>query len=206
MKRRDPGVPAAAAVLRWASLGLLLGVLAGCPDTLNTAWKLPNSTHSVRTIPTATPRLAATPLRTPIPRATAPRPATSKAPVVTSTTQPVTVSTASPTGTRSIGPTTAPTAAPTAAPTQAPGVSFTRDVATLIGPRCAACHAPGGIASRNVVLTDASGNADETAVAENIDIIISDVQAGRMPQGGPRFTADEVAVLQQWKAAGTPAN
>jgi len=41
---------------------------------------------------------------------------------------------------------------------------------------------------------------------QQIDDVISTTKRGKMPEGGPRFTAAEVAVLQQWKDAGTPKN
>jgi mono/diheme cytochrome c family protein len=98
------------------------------------------------------------------------------------------------------------TATPLAtAATPAP-VSYKQDVAPLIAGRCAACHRQGGEAASAATLADAQGKADYAGIKARINDIISDTRRGRMPEGGPRFTAAEVAILQAWKDAGTPDN
>jgi mono/diheme cytochrome c family protein len=90
--------------------------------------------------------------------------------------------------------------------TTAATVSFKTNVAPLISSTCAGCHTPGGMGSQDLVAFDASGAVNYTNVKNDIGNIIRQTQSGRMPQGRSKLTADQLAILTNWQAAGTPDN
>ena len=154
--------------MRTLLLVLATAALAGCSDTMDTAWKSSSATSGTRVVKPVVPVASATP--------------------------------ASPTVTAS----SAPAAA--SSPAAAGAVTFSQDVAPLIESRCASCHGPGGSGADDALLTTAAGKADYAAIKGDISQIVSVVQRGKMPEGGPRFTSAEVAVLQRWQQAGSPQN
>lgn len=140
-------------------------------------------------------------------------PATGASPVVGGSTQPTTPGAAPTTpGAAPTTPGAAPStpgaapAAPAAAP--APGaVSFKAQIAPVITRSCAGCHAPGESGVRDVALFDDAGNVRFDQVRDEIAGIVRTVKRGSMPRGGkPKLSAEELAQLEQWRAAGTPDN
>lgn len=104
-----------------------------------------------------------------------------------------------------------PTAAPSPAATASPGgaqqtasVSFRTQVAPLLQNRCSVCH--GATMAGGLRLFDPSGAARHSDIRSRLPAIIAAVASGQMPQGGPRFTADEVALLQSWSDQGALDN
>jgi len=89
--------------------------------------------------------------------------------------------------------------------TPAAAVSFQAAVAPLLKQRCAGCHGTGQQGASNILLFT-GGEIGYTAVSGGIARIVSEVQAGSMPKGGPVLSASEQATLEQWEAAGAPNN
>lgn len=95
---------------------------------------------------------------------------------------------------------------PTPGTGSATAVSFKTNVAPLLQQTCAGCHAQGQQGASNLMMFDDAGNVDYSAVRSNIRSMIRQVQAGKMPQGGPHYTPAQIDVLSQWSAAGAPNN
>jgi mono/diheme cytochrome c family protein len=103
--------------------------------------------------------------------------------------------------------TTAAPGAPTAATLPASGVtSFKSNVAPLLTSKCVSCHTPAGRGARDMVFQDAAGQTDYAQTKAGIDRIISSVESGKMPQGGPALTTAEIGTLVAWQKDGMPNN
>jgi mono/diheme cytochrome c family protein len=94
----------------------------------------------------------------------------------------------------------------TTATTTPATVSFKSNVAPLLSSACAGCHTPGGMGSQDFVAFDASGAVNQANVKAKIADIIAQTKSGAMPRGRSRLTADQLAILTNWQAAGTPDN
>ncbi|MFN3430895.1 MAG: hypothetical protein ACK46X_13185 [Candidatus Sericytochromatia bacterium] len=99
----------------------------------------------------------------------------------------------------SAGVTPVASAAPAAA-------SFASTVTPLMKSRCAGCHTEGRGGANAVKMFNAAGVADHAEVSAKIGQMISAVESGRMPMGGPKLTPAEIQVFKDWQAAGTPNN
>lgn len=84
--------------------------------------------------------------------------------------------------------------------------SFASTVTPLMKSRCAGCHTEGRGGARAVKMFNAAGEADHAEVSGKIGQMISAVESGRMPMGGPKLTPAEIQVFKDWQAAGTPNN
>lgn len=91
-----------------------------------------------------------------------------------------------------------------AGPAGLASVSFRADVAPVLERRCAGCHKPDGTPP---ALLDAAGRARYDVLRVAIDDVVRTIRDGRMPPGAPTtVTADELATLRAWRAAGAPDN
>ena len=82
-------------------------------------------------------------------------------------------------------------------PTAPPGgwPTYSGAVETLLDDRCVKCHGP-TLASAGVRLDTYAG---ASASAKRV---LYDVKTGRMPQGGKRFGADEISLIENWIQGG----
>lgn len=101
---------------------------------------------------------------------------------------------------------TSPSTGATGTGTGTSSVSFKTQVAPLLTSTCVSCHSTGGSAQRDLNIADASGNVNYTAVAQRAGAMLREVRSGVMPQGGPRWTTDQVNAFSTWYAAGAPNN
>ena len=98
-------------------------------------------------------------------------------------------------------------------PTVAAEIDFARDVQPLLARKCYACHGPdtreAGLRLDDRTVATAELDSGATAVvpghaskSELIARITSRDPELQMPPEGPRLSADEVAVIERWIAAG----
>lgn len=83
-------------------------------------------------------------------------------------------------------------------------VSYRTQVAPLLQDRCAACHS--GAGSGGVSLFSNSGSPSYSNIKGKLPKILSEVEDGGMPQGGPRLTQAQVQLLETWRTEGAPDN
>ena len=104
--------------------------------------------------------------------------------------------------------TNAPTTnAPGNTPASTAPVTFRLAIAPVITRSCAGCHNPGGSGSSKFVCFNAAGEVDHTGLKAGLAESIRQIETGRMPRGSnPRLSAQELATLKSWQAAGAPNN
>lgn len=100
---------------------------------------------------------------------------------------------------------TSPT--PSSSPlTGSSSVSFKTSVAPLLTSSCVSCHTPTGTGAREIVIADATGQLDVATISRRAGAILREVRSGAMPEGGPKWTTEQVTTFQTWYQAGAPNN
>ncbi len=80
--------------------------------------------------------------------------------------------------------------------------AFKAQVSAILSPSCASCHAFG---RRSPVMFARDGSVDLDGVRSNLGDIIRAIETGRMPRGNaPKVSAENLALLKAWQAAGMP--
>ena len=85
-----------------------------------------------------------------------------------------------------------------------------RDVATsareILNRRCFSCHGANGVARKNVLVLDRDRLIESRAIVpgDSGSLLLSLVESGAMPPGGPVLTADEKETLKTWIISGAP--
>ncbi|MFN9368694.1 MAG: c-type cytochrome domain-containing protein [Planctomycetia bacterium] len=85
------------------------------------------------------------------------------------------------------------------------GTSFSRHVAPILATKCGACHVAGNkgnfaMPSHAALLASGFVQRGNPSGSRLLEVILT----GDMPRGGGKVTADEVAVITKWIAAGAP--
>ena len=86
-----------------------------------------------------------------------------------------------------------------------------RDVATsareILNRRCFSCHGANGVARKNVLVLDRDRLIESRAIVpgDSSSLLLSLVESGAMPMGGPALTAGEKETLKTWIISGAPA-
>jgi len=106
-----------------------------------------------------------------------------------------------------LSPTPGASPAPASPDPGAPPVSFRTQVAPVVARSCVECHVRD---AEEPALFGQDGDVSLAAVRANIARILTEVRSGRMPRSGntspPRLTAQQIAQLESWRAAGMPDN
>lgn len=87
-----------------------------------------------------------------------------------------------------------------------PAASFKTEVAPLLAQNCQGCHAPGGQGSEDLVIFSPDGAVNYDNVSRAAGNILRNTRSGKMPRGRSPLSADQVAIIQSWQAAGAPNN
>ncbi|MBC7542581.1 MAG: c-type cytochrome [Candidatus Sericytochromatia bacterium] len=101
---------------------------------------------------------------------------------------------------------TACTATTTGAVVAGPLRSFQTEVAPIFAKSCAGCHSPGGSGASALTLLDASGQVNYDAARAKAGAIARDVASGEMPKSGPKLSAAQIKLIQDWQATGAQNN
>ena len=98
------------------------------------------------------------------------------------------------------GPSSSPVSAPRVVRARAEEPAVKAQLAAILSPSCASCHAFG---RRSPVMFTRDGSLDLASVRTNLDDILQAI--GRMPRGNaPKVSPDNLARLKAWQAAGMP--
>lgn len=82
------------------------------------------------------------------------------------------------------------------------GVDYERDVKPVLKSRCYACH--GALKQEADLRLDAGALIPKAVRSEILKRVTSSDESEQMPPEGPRLTAEQIATLQEWIAAGAP--